>query len=265
MTATAHTFIFADLAGYTALTEAHGDERAADVVSAFCAEARRLAAPRRVEAVKALGDGILVHAVDAGAALRFALALRAQLGARHEFPGMRVGLATGSAAQRDGDWYGSAVNLAARVVDQAEAGDVLLTRATHTAVTDMPQGVVFRSRGLHRLKHVREPVELLLAEASSPPPDGRLVVDPVCHMVVDVARAYARRELRGTVYWLCSVSCAAAFDAASEQYILEARSAETWSAPAGGDGRSSTVEARSRSLRRARTVVNKLLRRSGAA
>ena len=33
---TAQTFLFADLSGFTALTEAHGDEQAADLVGGFC-------------------------------------------------------------------------------------------------------------------------------------------------------------------------------------------------------------------------------------
>ncbi|HZA90202.1 MAG TPA: hypothetical protein VE401_08200 [Solirubrobacterales bacterium] len=37
-----HTFLFADLAGFTALTEAHGDEEAAELAAEFCTRVRRL-------------------------------------------------------------------------------------------------------------------------------------------------------------------------------------------------------------------------------
>ena len=54
MTDTAATFLFADLAGFTALTEAHGDEEAADLVGAFCSEVRHVVGDRG-SVVKSIG------------------------------------------------------------------------------------------------------------------------------------------------------------------------------------------------------------------
>jgi adenylate cyclase len=49
------TFVFADLSGFTALTEAHGDEQAADLVGGFCAAVRRLLAAHQAQEVRASG------------------------------------------------------------------------------------------------------------------------------------------------------------------------------------------------------------------
>lgn len=49
------TFLFADLSGFTALTEAHGDEQAADLVGGFCVAVRRLLAAHQAQEVKTIG------------------------------------------------------------------------------------------------------------------------------------------------------------------------------------------------------------------
>ena len=56
-----HTFVFADLAGYTALTEAHGDEHAADAAAEFCGAVRVLLPEHNTEEVKAIGDARLLR------------------------------------------------------------------------------------------------------------------------------------------------------------------------------------------------------------
>ena len=62
MTASEQTFAFADLAGYTALTEAHGDEQAADTAAEFFATIRALLADHDAEEVNAVAmrtrDGV---------------------------------------------------------------------------------------------------------------------------------------------------------------------------------------------------------------
>ena len=113
--AAAQTFLFADLAGFTALTEAHGDDQAADLVGGFCAAVRELLAAHQAREVKAIGDALMLRAVDAAAAIRLGLCIVHDVGAQHGFPLVRVGMHTGPAVERDGDWFGATVNLAARV------------------------------------------------------------------------------------------------------------------------------------------------------
>jgi adenylate cyclase len=55
---TAQTFLFADLSGFTALTEAHGDEQAADLTGGFCVAVRGLLAEHQAHEVKAIGDAL---------------------------------------------------------------------------------------------------------------------------------------------------------------------------------------------------------------
>lgn len=72
MVSECHTFVLADLAGYTALTEAHGDEHAGDVAEAFARALAELSAEHAGEEVKRLGDGVLLRLDAAPDALRLA-------------------------------------------------------------------------------------------------------------------------------------------------------------------------------------------------
>ena len=109
------TFLFADLSGFTALTEAHGDEQAADLVGGFCVAVRQLLAEHQAFEVKTIGDALMLRTGDTAAAIRLGLCIVHDMGAQHGFPLVRVGMHTGSAVERDGDWFGTTVNLAARV------------------------------------------------------------------------------------------------------------------------------------------------------
>ena len=71
---TAQTFLFADLSGFTALTEAHGDEPAAGLVAGFCVAVRQLLAAHQAREVKTVGDALMLWTADAGAAIRLGCA-----------------------------------------------------------------------------------------------------------------------------------------------------------------------------------------------
>jgi adenylate cyclase len=63
------TFLFADLAGFTALTEAHGDRQAADVVDEFSSAVHTLLSAHGAALVKTIGDALMIHGSDPAAAI----------------------------------------------------------------------------------------------------------------------------------------------------------------------------------------------------
>jgi adenylate cyclase len=211
-----HTFFFADLAGFTALTEAHGDERAADLAGDFCQSVRELLPAGEAEVVKSIGDAVLVRSTDPIAAVRHALRIAHDIGAQHGAPVVRVGMHTGPAVERGGDWFGAAVNLAARIAGSAEGGEVLLSDASRERIGDVPD-VAFQSRGERRFRNVREPVRVYAA-VSEQLDDAGLPIDPVCRMAVDPARTAGSLTYDGTEYHFCSLSCAQAFAAEPDVY-----------------------------------------------
>src|SRR5689334_17515754 len=186
--ASAATFVFADIAGFTALTEAHGDEQAADLIAAFCQAVERELPSIRGTNVKTIGDALMLRIPEPDDAIRFSLRLAHELMAGHGSPAVRVGLHHGPAIERDGDYFGSAVNLAARIAALAVGGEVLVSGRT-AALVPAIDGVIYESRGRHELRNIAEPVEIFAAVRTAERSASDLVLDPVCRMAVDPGRS----------------------------------------------------------------------------
>ena len=208
-------FVFADLAGYTALTEAHGDEHAADLAADFFAHARELLARCGGEEVKVIGDEMMARIDDPAAAIRFTVDLSRHSMRRHEHLAIQVGLHYGPAVQRGDDWFGMTVNIAARVTSLARPGEVLTTAETARAAGDL-EGVSYRSRGETKLRHIREPMTVLAVRSDVDAAD--LQRDPVCHMLLDPSRATELVSHEGLEYWFCSRECRTTFESDPSDY-----------------------------------------------
>jgi adenylate cyclase len=206
----AATFLFADIAGFTALTEAHGDEQAARLVAEFCATVRAELPQCGGTHVKSIGDAVMLRIPEPGDAVLLGLRIAHELMRGHGAPAVRVGLHHGSYVERDGDFFGAAVNLAARVSGQAAGGEVLLTGHTAALAPDV-DGVLYQPRGRQPLRNVREPVELFAAVRTARDTASRLAVDPVCQMAVDPDHAAGRLTYEGTAYFFCTLDCAGQF------------------------------------------------------
>jgi adenylate cyclase len=159
MTGEAHTFMFADICGYSRLAELEGDEAAAEVALTFLAKASSLAPSHQAEVIKCLGDGVMVHARDAGETVGLALDLLSEWAQDPSLPPIHIGLHTGPAVERAQDWWGATVNLAARVAAAAGAGQLLLTDATRMAAGEL-QATRLRALGGLRFKNIPSPVEV---------------------------------------------------------------------------------------------------------
>ena len=125
----AGTFVFADLAGYTALTARWGDDLAAQVAIALRHAAGRLAGEHRGQLVKAMGDSVLLRTAVPADGVRLGIAIAQAAPALRA----RVGIHAGSAVEHEGDWFGLAVNLASRLSAQAAPGEVLVSEPTWAA------------------------------------------------------------------------------------------------------------------------------------
>ena len=213
----ATTFLFADIAGFTALTEAHGDEQAVDLVDEFSAAVQAELPSCGGTHIKTIGDALMLAIPQPAEAVQFALRITHELMRRHGLPAIRVGLHHGTAIERDGDYFGSTVNLAARVSGLATGGEVLLSGHT-AAQAPVVEGVVYESRGRRALRNVSEPVELFAALRVSEAGDAALPTDPVCRMAVDPQRAPGRLVHENHAYFFCSLSCAGIFATHPERY-----------------------------------------------
>ena len=212
----AATFLFADIAGFTALTETHGDEEAVGIVEAFCA-AVTAELPAGAEHVKTIGDALMLRLPDPAEAVILGLRITGGLMGEHGAPAVRVGLHHGPAIERDGDYFGATVNVAARVSAVAAGGEVILTGHAAGLAAEL-EGVLYESRGRHTLRNVAEPVDLFAALRLGEAGGGKLPIDPVCRMAVDPDRAAGRLVHDGSAYFFCSLTCAGRFAQQPERF-----------------------------------------------
>lgn len=159
--ARAVTVAFADLAGFTRLGEVLPAE-ALERVASRLAELAHDVAIAPVRFVKSIGDAVMFVCADAEPLLHAVLNLAAAAVA-HDLPALRIGVATGSAVTRAGDWFGSPVNLASRVTASAEPGTVLVAETTRKAVGENGN-VEWFAVGPRRFKGVSTEVALFRIE-----------------------------------------------------------------------------------------------------
>jgi adenylate cyclase len=208
------TFCFVDVAGFTALTETHGPDAAADLITKFkvLVEAA-LGADGRI--VDRAGDAFFVVMASPEAGVRFLTRLFEAAAREPDFPDLRAGLHHGEALEREGSYFGADVNLAARVAAHASGGSVLATAGVVPAAEKL--GVAVTPLGPRSFRNVRAPVELYSLGIASG--GAETVIDPVCRMRVEPARAPARLRFGERDYWFCSLQCAGLFAESPEAFV----------------------------------------------
>jgi class 3 adenylate cyclase/YHS domain-containing protein len=200
------TFGFIDLAGFTAITEAQGDHDAADIATRF-AELTRAALGAGDRLIKTIGDAVLVTSPTPGAALELVEQLLTSAANDKTLPALRAGLHHGPAVERDGDVFGAAVNLAARVAAEAYAGEVLTTAEIAREAAE--RGIPVVEIGAVDLKNVGEATVLSSLGFMVGAMDS--AIDPVCQAIIDRRAAAGQLSHERKTYWFCSLTCAAAF------------------------------------------------------
>ena len=155
------TLCFIDLTGFTRYTEEEGDIEALDVVENFVATVEATM-PREATIVKTIGDEVMVVSPDPVSLTQWAVGFLSRFAQR---PQPRVGIHYGDAVYRDGDYFGSQVNLVHRVVNRALAGEVLVTDAVCAAITG-DESLEFEPIGEVSLKGFPTPTALFVVRGA---------------------------------------------------------------------------------------------------
>ncbi len=155
------TFLFTDIAGSTRLWERHPDAMRG-ALARHDALVRSAIEAHGGHVFKTVGDAFCAAFQTAPAAVAAALAAQRALAAEAwpaEAPiAVRVGIHTGAAEARDGDYVGTALNRVARLMGAGHGGQVLVSAAAWELVRDdLPAGVGLRDLGEQRLKDLRRP------------------------------------------------------------------------------------------------------------
>ena len=175
-------FLFADLRGYTAFGEAHGDRAAADLLDAYRVLVRDEVARHAGAEIRTEGDSFYVVFASARDAVACGLSIvdaAARYSVEHPDAPLRIGIGinAGETVQRGEAFVGSAVDLAARVCAEARAGEVLVT----ATVRDVVRGgstLRFVPRGVRRFKGIADRVPVFAVTATQPHgPEGTILAD----------------------------------------------------------------------------------------
>ncbi|MFM9054638.1 MAG: adenylate cyclase regulatory domain-containing protein [Solirubrobacterales bacterium] len=146
---------FIDLTGFTQFTEEEGDIEALLVIENFT-DAVRETLPPRAEVIKSIGDEVMVVSPDPASLAEWAVGFISFFSDR---PKPRAGVHYAGAVFRDGDYFGSQVNLAHRVVNRALGGEVLVTDTVAESLADHEE-IELEPSGEVPLKGVPEPTPL---------------------------------------------------------------------------------------------------------
>jgi adenylate cyclase len=164
--------------------------------------------------VKTIGDAVMLACANPASAVSALRRLFDAALADPTMPLIRAGVHHGSAIEDSNDFFGAAVNLAARVAAQAGGGQLLATTAVAEAASDA--GEVVTHVGAVTLRNIPEPVDLYAIELR---PSSDIAVDPVCSMKVPTTGpAVVHLKHGDRDVWFCGLPCAARYAAAPDRF-----------------------------------------------
>jgi predicted ATPase/class 3 adenylate cyclase len=155
------TFLFTDIEGSTRLWEAQ-PRSMGPALARHDALARDAVERHRGVVVKMTGDGVHAAFDDPRGAIAAAIVLQQSvaeaLSGADVALRVRCGMHVGVVERRDNDYFGSAVNRAARIMSAAHGGQVLVSQALADLVaSSLPDGATLRDLGLARLRDLAHP------------------------------------------------------------------------------------------------------------
>ena len=164
------TVLFTDIEGSTALAQRLGDKPYHALLAEHNRILREQVARHGGHEVKSMGDGFMVAFASAARALSCAVDIQKAFAAYNaerasaraepvEAPAeapinVRIGLNTGESIEKAGDYFGTAVTLAARIAARAQGGQVLVSEVVRTVGGSLA-GVEFRDAGRKQLKGIK--------------------------------------------------------------------------------------------------------------
>jgi class 3 adenylate cyclase len=146
------TILFTDIVGSTALTQQLGDEAAMELIHLHDDIVMEALAAQSGRKVKHTGDGVMAAFASSACAVRCALRIQSELVKRNELRSLRglrirIGAAAGEPVEREGDFFGSTVQLAARLCAHAQPEQIVVSNA----VAELCIGKGFRFEDLGEL------------------------------------------------------------------------------------------------------------------
>ena len=193
--------LIADLSGYTAMTETHGSSSAADLVDRFLGFVED-SMGESCSLHQRVGDEVMIVSDSPDCLLSTAVVLMQQSCEQHQFLQLHGGLHYGPLLKRNDSYFGTTLNLTARIASGADPGKICCSGIFLQALKNK-EVVKFNSVGLKNFKNISSETEVFELEI---PRSSEFFIDPVCKMLI--ARnhtAYPHPHIDGLYF--CSPSC----------------------------------------------------------
>jgi adenylate cyclase len=203
------TVLFVDLASFTPLTATMGDRVAANVLRRFSTTVRSSATRRGGRILKQIGDAFMLMFAKPADAIEFGLAMDRVVDAEPQFPALHIGAHHGSVLYREGDYFGTTVNLAARVASAGAPGPFLITKDLRDAAGDVADAD-FASLPPRRLKGIPALIRLIEVRRRTQRRSNR-EIDPVCGLLLHPDDVATRVIWHGVSFAFCCDDCKQAF------------------------------------------------------
>jgi len=212
---TTTSFLISDLSGYTALTEAHGDFLAAELIDRY-SEIVDSIVKEDIILVDRIGDEVLLTSAYPQFLLEAAINLQHITEQELNFPSLHIGLHCGKVIERGGKYIGNTLNLTSRISSHSRGGQILCSQDFKNAIENK-KNFSFIKLGNIRFKNVSKPVTVFELYLDSD--RKRLSVDPVCKMQVDIENPPAKIPFKDNIYYFCSHECTKSFIEAPEEFL----------------------------------------------
>lgn len=171
--------LMADLSGYTAFTEIHGAVQAADLIEKYVRiEEASLVGESRLQ--ERTGDEVMIVSASPDSLLATAVMITKNTSGEDNFLQVHGGLHYGKILYRNNSYFGSSINLTARIASVANPGSFWCSTDFINALADSS---IFKKqpKQRHRFKNVSEEKELSKVPAAS---SASFYIDPICRMQV---------------------------------------------------------------------------------
>jgi adenylate cyclase len=193
--------LMADLTGYTALTEAHGAASAADLIDKYIEIVEDcLVGDSKLE--ERTGDQVMIVSASPDFLLATAAMIVMNTSKEENFLQVHGGLHYGNILKRNNSYFGSTINLTARIAAKASPGTFWCSGDFINALTDKST-FKLEPKGKHRFKNINEEIEI--AEVLNAPANA-FMIDPVCRMLI-LDKTLAIQHPEKMDHFFCSQAC----------------------------------------------------------
>ncbi|HMG90565.1 MAG TPA: adenylate/guanylate cyclase domain-containing protein [Chryseolinea sp.] len=207
--------LMADLTGYTAMTDVHGGESAARIVRKYLELVNR-ALYGTARLVQTVGDQVVIVSDNVDDAAITSIQLNDLAMKEDRFLSIHAGIHYGPIFEENSNLFGSTINVASRIMNLANHGQILCSTAFVAKVSHHPI-LAFRPFGRHKLKNVRNEVDIF--ELCPQNVSSSHLVDPVCHMLVDPSKDDLTLTFNSKVHHFCSAHCRDLFKSDPASFI----------------------------------------------